>query len=450
MIDQTDIRSLLIKKFQQTRAKSEHFASMLSAEDMSIQSMPDVSPTKWHLAHTTWFFETFILKQFESTFAAFNDLYAVLFNSYYNLIGEQYPRHQRGLITRPNVSEILDYRQSITERVCNLLNFYACSNKQDKFSQIAKLVELGIHHEQQHQELMITDIKHVFSHNPSYPSLSPIKDHKDSRITKTPLGKQTQQNELSWHAFQAGIYQIGYQGDQFYFDNEAPVHRRFLEDFKIASRPVLNSEYIEFIEDGGYSLSNHWLSEGWSWVQSAAICAPLYWFKKDSRWFNYTLAGLTEVQPNEPVTHISYFEADAFASWAGKRLPTETEWEVAAISLFGHVPSGNRHASDEPSCKVQDTFQFHPKSLCFEGANQKHTFYTDVWNWTSSAYDAYPGFQTSKDAIGEYNGKFMCNQYVLRGGSCATPSGHIRASYRNFFPANTRWQFSGLRLAKNI
>lgn len=432
-------RQRLIKRFSQIRSTTEQLAERLSDEDQVVQSMPDASPTKWHLAHTSWFFEIFILQQFESDYQPHCAEYTELFNSYYNQIGPQYSRQNRGLITRPGVSEVRDYRHGINKRIAALLD----SCDENALEQIAPLLILGINHEQQHQELIITDIKHAFSFNPLFPVLTAVEEGVE---TDTEANRDTGTTiPLNWHVFESGIYQIGQQiGDSkdeppsFCFDNEGPRHRVFQESFEIASRPVTNGEFSEFISAGGYQTSSHWLSEGWAWVQSESIQAPLYWTNRDGVWHQYSLAGFREVDANEAVTHLSYFEADAYASWAGKRLPTEVEWEIAALE---ERQSGS--TSDDSSEGFMQLSRLHPGSV-------RQTMFGDVWNWTSSAYSAYPGYRASADAIGEYNGKFMCNQYVLRGGSCATPEGHVRVSYRNFFPTHTRWQFSGVRLAASL
>jgi ergothioneine biosynthesis protein EgtB len=366
----------------------------LSVEDCAAQSMPDSSPAKWHLAHTTWFFETFILERFEADFKPFDPAFRVLFNSYYNGVGEKYARPQRGLLTRPALSEVLAYRQNVDARMLRLLE--QTSGPQEMLA----LLELGLQHEQQHQELIVTDAKHLLSLNPLYPAYGLALEAGAA-------------GDREWLDFPAGVIEIGHEGDGFCFDNETPKHRQFAEPYSLASQLVTNAEFSEFIVDGGYERPEYWLSEGWDWVRNNRITQPLYWRRESDAWCEFTLQGLVPLQPRQPVTHVSYFEASAYALWAKARLPTEAEWETAAKS----------------------------------GAQLKQMFGA-VWQWTNSAYAPYPGFVPAAGAVGEYNGKFMVNQYVLRGGSLATPAGHSRVSYRNFFPAGARWQFTGLRLAR--
>lgn len=404
----------LYELFCNTRRISAALTHNLSAEDQLLQSMPEASPIKWHLAHTTWFFDTFILKPHGCAVARDATL-EYLFNSYYNQVGAQYPRVQRGLISRPSLEEVWQYRRSLEE---------ALTHQWENLTPAElELIELGIHHEQQHQELMLTDIKHAFSLNPQFPAL--VAPHMESSRTVPPL---------RWLEFPAGDYWIGCdQG--FGFDNEKPHHRVYLDGFHMANRPVTNGEFLAFIEDGGYSDPHHWLSEGWAWVQATQARSPLYWQRINNEWFIYTLAGLAPLDPGEPVCHINYLEASAFASWAGKRLPTEYEWEAAAqtVTCIG---------------QLLDLRVLHPRcASTSEGLSQ---MFGDVWEWTRSAYLPYPGYRAPAGAVGEYNGKFMVNQWVLRGGSCATPEGHIRASYRNFFPVHAGWQFSGVRLADDL
>jgi ergothioneine biosynthesis protein EgtB len=380
--------------FSATRAHSVALTKGLSVEDCGAQSMPDASPTKWHLAHATWFFETFILERFEAGFKPFDPAFRVLFNSYYNGVGEKFLRAQRGLLTRPSLNEVLAYRADVDKRILNLL---AISTE----SEMLALLELGLQHEQQHQELIVTDAKHLLSLNPLAPEYG------------LALVTAKAERDFAWVDFPAGVVEVGHLGENFYFDNETPKHRQFTEAYSLASRPVTNAEFAAFIADGGYGRPEFWLSEGWDWVQSNGITEPLYWRREGDPWSEFTLHGLAPLQPLQPVAHISYFEAAAYAFWAGARLPTEAEWEAAAKS----------------AAPLEQMF----------GA---------VWQWTSSAYAPYPGFVPAAGAVGEYNGKFMVNQYVLRGSSIATPEGHSRATYRNFFPANARWQFSGIRLAK--
>ena len=388
----------------------------LEPEDFVVQSMPDVSPTKWHLAHTTWFFENFILKPRLDRFEPFHERYHYLFNSYYYSVGQMHRRPERGLLSRPTVREIMDYRRHVDERMQELLAG-AISEELDF------LVRLGLNHEQQHQELMLTDIKHVFAQNPLFPALK----RKAAASTGATVP------ELGFIAQPGGIQEIGARGDSFCFDNETPRHRVLIRDFALASRPVTNGEYLEFIRDGGYETTTLWLSDGWGTVCEQGWQRPLYW--QPSLEEEFTLGGLQPLDPNAPVCHVSYYEADAFARWAGARLATEAEWELAAADS---AIAGNFVESGE----------LHPVSASARSPLQQ--IYGDVWEWTQSPYSCYPGFTPLAGSLGEYNGKFMCNQLVLRGGSCATPIDHIRPSYRNFFYPDSRWQFSGIRLAKDL
>jgi ergothioneine biosynthesis protein EgtB len=369
---------------------SERLSAPLSAEDRAVQSMPDTSPTKWHLAHTTWFFETVILSQYAPGYVPFDPAFAYLFNSYYEGLGPRHPRPQRGLLTRPSTEEVMAYRAHVDTAMQRLIA--GCTNE------IARLVTLGLHHEQQHQELILTDIKHAFFANPLMPAYAPAK----------PRAAQAA-GELSWKTHPGGIVGIGHQIHGFAFDNEGPAHEVLLRPFRIASRPVTCGEYFAFMEDGGYRRAEFWLSDGWAMSQAQGWDAPLYWISDAGAWSVFTLGGIKPLDADEPVAHVSFFEAAAYAAWAGARLPTEFEWEAA-----------------------------HPDAT---GA---------VWEWTRSSYDPYPGFRPFDGALAEYNGKFMSGQMVLRGGSCATPPGHIRATYRNFFPPSARWQFSGIRLAGDL
>jgi ergothioneine biosynthesis protein EgtB len=382
--------------------------------------MPDASPAKWHLAHTTWFFETFVLQRHDEQRAPFNPAFRYLFNSYYNAVGERYPRPQRGLLSRPALAEVLAYRDRIESDVAELLARGALS------PQLQALVELGLHHEQQHQELILTDVKHLLSCNPLRPAYQ-------KTWPLTPVHARQRQ----WVRFDEGPKQIGHDGNGFAFDNESPRHTVWIPDFELASHPVTHGDFARFIDDGGYRRPELWLSAGWDLVAARGWEAPLYWERIDGRWHTFTLRGMAPIEPNTPVCHVSFFEADAFARWAGARLPTEAEWEVAAA---GAATEGN----------FLESGALHPLALReapAEGALAQ--MFGDVWEWTRSDYAPYPGFRTAEGAVGEYNGKFMANQYVLRGGSCATPASHIRATYRNFFPADARWQFSGLRLARD-
>jgi ergothioneine biosynthesis protein EgtB len=419
---QPSASSRLLKQFRRTRETTALLTKNLSAEDQLLQSMPDASPTKWHLAHTSWFFDTFILKPRNAS-AAPDQHFDYLFNSYYNQIGKQYSRPHRGLISRPSLADVWRYRYTVEERLLEAWETLSPAELQ--------LVELGLHHEQQHQELIVTDIKHALSFNPAYPAL--VKPLIEAPGDPTPL---------RWVSFAPGESWFGCGDGEFAFDNERPLHRAFLQGFSIANRPVINAEYLAFIDDGGYRDPRHWLSEGWAWVRANRVEAPLYWRREDNQWFSYTLAGLLPVAACEPVCHVNYFEANAFANWAGKRLPTEYEWEIAAQSIA--APNSN-----PPQGHFLDGRVLHPRCVSGNAAEIQQLF-GDVWEWTSSAYLPYPGYTVPAGAVGEYNGKFMVNQWVLRGGSCATPQGHIRASYRNFFPVTASWQFSGVRLADDL
>jgi len=419
----------LLEKFQAIRAKSCEIAAPLSAEDCQVQSMPDASPIKWHLAHTTWFFETFLLADFDSAFEPFSPEFKVLFNSYYNAVGEKHPRAQRGLLTRPPLSKVLEYRQSVDARLLRL----APRLTQAQRSAFDSLLELGLNHEQQHQELMLTDLKHMLSCNPLKPAYieRPSGDQPAAGGTRVAA-------PIEWIAFSGGIADIGHEGAGFAFDNESPRHQVLLEPYLLADRLVTQGEYLDFINDGGYTKPEFWLSAGWDMVRSAQWHAPLYWEQRDGEWVHFTLFGMCPLDPNAPVAHVSYFEADAYARWAGARLPREAEWERAAPGLV-HATEGN----------MLESASWRPLPVRGDDGPGLKQCYGDVWEWTASGYEPYPRFKSAPGAVGEYNGKFMCNQYVLRGGSCVTPATHIRATYRNFFPADARWQFSGIRLARD-
>ncbi|MEQ9410063.1 MAG: ergothioneine biosynthesis protein EgtB [Fuerstiella sp.] len=414
----------LLAKYQALRSFTDRIVAPLEPEDCVIQSMPDVSPARWHLAHTTWFFETFVLKPLPG-FRACDERFEYLFNSYYNAVGEQFPRAQRGLLSRPTVAEILDYRRRIDEQVAARLD-----SEQTLTEHELDVVELGLNHEQQHQELMLTDIKHVLSCNPLMP-----------RYESAELQVGRAAEAARWIEFDEGLYEIGHTGNDFAFDNESPRHRVFLDSFALRDQTVTVGEYLEFIGDGGYQRPELWLSLGWNQVHTHGWKAPLYWVQQDGVWTEFTLGGQVELQPSLPVCHVSYFEADAFARWAGVRLATEAEWEVASE---GTCAEGNFATS-----LMESGAAIHPGGGPVNPSGLQHVF-GNVWEWTSSSYAAYPGYQPPDGALGEYNGKFMCNQYVLRGGSCATPGGHVRRTYRNFFPPESRWQFSGIRLARAL
>ena len=404
---------------------SHTLAEPLEIEDYVIQSMPDVSPTKWHLAHTSWFFETFVLSKAVKGYKSPCPQYAYLFNSYYVQAGERHLRPKRGLISRPTVEETYHYRNHVDEHMLSLME----EADEKEWKEFAPVIEIGVHHEQQHQELIVTDIKHVFSENPLHPVYRPGAASNARSSKKAPDAK--------WIDFDGGVHSIGHGGAGFGYDNEYPSHKVYLEPFMLQSRLVTNGEYIEFIEYGGYETPELWLSEGWATVETRKWDSPFYWEKKNGRWSQFTLSGMRTVDPEEPVCHVSYFEADAYARWAGARLPTEAEWEAAA----GAVPVEGNFA---------ESLTFHPVPLgTAKNGYELKQMYGDVWEWTQSSYAPYPGFKTLPGALGEYNGKFMCNQYVLRGGSCATSKTHIRKTYRNFFPTDARWQFMGIRLAKD-
>jgi ergothioneine biosynthesis protein EgtB len=410
----------LIERFEAVRNFTSSLASGLAPEDCVVQSMPDVSPAKWHMAHTTWFFETFIVKKWVSGYRSAVPEYAYLFNSYYNAAGDMHRRDLRGLISRPTVEETHRYRQSIDDYVCQLL---ADANT-ELLDELAPLIELGIHHEQQHQELFVTDIKHVFAQNP----LFPVFRQADQSVRDV--------KPIEFIGFDKAMVLIGHSGPSFSYDNEGPQHQALVGPFSLASRPVINGEFRAFIDASGYSRPEYWLSLGWTTVNEQRWNAPLYWTKRDGAWWHYTLAGFRPVNDSEPVTHLSYFEADAYAKWAGARLPTEFEWE---------------HASAQ--CPMEGNFvdagAFHPQPSDTVPRGNLQQMFGDVWEWTRSSYSPYPGYHAAPGALGEYNGKFMCNQYVLRGGSCATSKTHVRRTYRNFFQPEKRWQFTGLRLAKD-
>jgi len=417
----------LIEQFRQVRDFSARLCRSLEPEDYVVQSMPDVSPTKWHLAHTSWFFETFVVKVWIRRYLSEVPQYAYLFNSYYNAAGDMHRRDLRGLISRPTVSETYRFRESIDECVIKLLE----EADEALLSEIEPVLTLGIHHEQQHQELLVTDIKHVFSQNPLFPVFQP-----DTAGSET--SKITPQHFVE---FDEATVLIGHEGAGFSYDNESPRHRALVPAFSLSNRLITNGEYLAFMEAGGYTRPEFWLSLGWTTVNDPASGgwrAPLYWVQRDGAWWNFTLSGFRPVNESEPVTHVSYFEADAYANWDGARLPTEFEWEHAASEL---PIEGN----------FVDAQRFHPAPAA--GTNDDDALlqmFGDVWQWTRSAYLPYPGYRAVPGALGEYNGKFMCNQMVLRGGSCATSRSHIRSTYRNFFQPEKRWQFTGIRLARDL
>jgi len=401
----------LSARYTQVRQATMQRAAPLSDEDCQVQSMPDASPAKWHLAHVTWFFETFVLERHERDFKPFDSRFRVLFNSYYEGVGEQHPRAQRGLVTRPGLATVKAYRAQVDQRMQALMANAATDARFD--ADLHALITLGLHHEQQHQELLLTDIQHLL-----WMGSRGAVDAEAGAYIHQPPPQPSQPLPLSWSTHAGGLVELGHEpaldGD-FFFDNETPRHRVWLDAFEIASRPVNQGEFLAFMNDGGYRRPELWLSMGWAWVNGGGTPrnAPLYWQLREGVWFSHTLHGTRPVEALATACHLSYFEADAYARWAGARLPTEAEWEHAARQAQAPSVPG------------------------------------DVWEWTQSNYNAYPGYQPLPGAVGEYNGKFMCNQFVLRGGSCATPTGHIRASYRNFFPPDAQWQFSGLRLARS-
>jgi ergothioneine biosynthesis protein EgtB len=421
----------LARRFATIRALSDALCETLNPEDSCIQSMPSASPTRWHLAHTSWFFETFLLKS-DPAYRVFDEHYEVLFNSYYNTVGEQFPRDRRGLLSRPTLAEVFDYRRHVDRA----MNEWFASGRIDADPALTNVVEWGVQHEQQHQELILTDVKHLFSVNPLLPAFRPAAPINDRPSLPTGL------SPARWLDFAGGVEAIGHAGEGFAYDNESPQHRVFLDPFRLASRPVTSGEFIEFMDDGGYRRPELWLSAGWSTVVAERWSSPLYWHNTGGEWSEFTLAGLRPLNKSAPVAHVSYFEADAYARWAAARLPTEAEWEVAARAA--------PHSGNFVDMLLAADLAIHPSAEGTSAANRDvpTQMFGDVWEWTASPYVAYPGYQPPAGALGEYNGKFMCNQYVLRGGSCATPSTHIRATYRNFFPPEARWQFTGIRLAK--
>jgi ergothioneine biosynthesis protein EgtB len=402
----------LHQHYENVRNTTVKLTQPFSAEDLMLQSMPDASPAKWHLAHTTWFFETFILNEYLTGYKPFDPRYTQLFNSYYKQLGSHPYRGSRGLMSRPSLQEVHAYRAHVDEAMLRYLE--APDVKAET------LIEIGLNHEQQHQELIVTDIKHAMWSMPL----------QAGRVSQPrPINNSV---PLQWMNFAGGIFEIGHDGTGFAFDNEGPRHEVLLQPFKLASRLVTNAEYLEFMNDGGYHRPELWLSDGWDIVCAKEWKSPLYWEEEDGAWSEFTLDRMRELDPAAPLCHVSYYEADAFAHWSGARLPREEEWEVAA-------------AQSPSTGTMLESGKLHPQPGTGAGLQQ---MFGEVWEWTASPYVAYPGFKPAAGAIGEYNGKFMCNQFVLRGGSCATPASHIRASYRNFFPPHARWQFMGIRLAK--
>ncbi len=413
------LRQRLAQQYLDVRKTTENLCAPLTAEDQMVQPMTDASPTKWHQAHTTWFFETFILTPYLPAYRPLDANYRYLFNSYYKQLGAHPLRSIRGMFSRPTLAQVQDYRAHVDTAMARLLASDIVVE-----AQVQQLITLGINHEQQHQELILTDIKYTFWSNPLRPAYfsAPVEE---------PRGEP---QPLHWVDFPGGVQTVGYEGDGFFFDNEGPRHQVMLRPFRMASRLITNAEYTEFMNDGGYNRPELWLSDGWDYVNVQHWTAPLYWEQHDGAWLAFTMGGLREVRSYEPVCHLSYYEADAYARWAGARLATEAEWEAAA----SQAPIAGNLLEDR---------RFHP-APANDSASPSQLF-GDVWEWTASAYAPYPGFRPAAGALGEYNGKFMCSQMVLRGGSCVTPRSHIRATYRNFFPPSARWQFSGIRLAKD-
>ncbi|WP_372627560.1 ergothioneine biosynthesis protein EgtB [Arsukibacterium sp.] len=415
----TDPDHSAISQFQRVRRQTIALTEGLTAEDMVVQSMPDASPLKWHLAHTSWFYEHFILQQHHDDYQLFNPDYQYLFNSYYDAVGPRHARPARGLLTRPPLNDILAYRQHVETHMVALL--------ERQLPQVAALLTLGLHHEMQHQELMLTDILHLLSSNPLAPALQ--------QQTSAFSDGQAPATQMLSH--QGGLLQIGATNEGFSYDCENPRHQVYLQPFKLASRPVTNGEWLKFIDDGGYQNPLLWLSDGWHCAQQQGWQAPLYWKQQHQQWFSFGLNGLQQLNPAAPVCHISYYEADAYARWAGKRLPREQEWEVIAAEQPQNLQSANfleQHIWQPTACTSTTGFD---------------KLFGDVWEWTQSPYTGYPGFTAAQGELAEYNGKFMANQFVLRGGSCASPRQQLRSSYRNFFYPHQRWQFSGVRLAED-
>ncbi len=411
-------RETLETQYNAVRHMSETLCQPLAPDDFGLQAMPDVSPAKWHLAHTTWFFETFLLKPFLAHYRTFHPQFEHLFNSYYEQVGTPFPRARRGLISRPTTEEIFRYRTYVNDAMATLL----ASTEDALWPEVAARVTLGCHHEEQHQELFLTDIKYNFS-------INPLKPAYRADLPTLSAGTDT---ALTWIEQPGGMQEIGHDGEGFAFDNETPRHRVLLSSYALGSRLITNGEYLAFIEAGGYRHPEHWLADGWRAAREKSWQAPLYWEKADGRWQLFTLAGMHQLSEHEPVCHVSFYEADAYARWAGKRLPSEGEWEAIAIR---ETVRGN----------LRESGYLHPVPVT--GKGKPAQLYGDVWEWTRSPYTPYPGYRPAAGALGEYNGKFMVNQLVLRGGSCVTPADHVRTSYRNFFYPADRWQFSGIRLA---
>lgn len=409
--------------YRRVRNRTVQLCEPLNTEDYIIQAMPDVSPPKWHLAHTTWFFEKFILSKYLSNYRLFHPQYNYLFNSYYYTFGHMFTRSERGLLSRPNVADIYDYRKHVDEHILLLLNNKEAADSEE----IQNILTLGLHHEMQHQELLIMDVKYNFGINPLFPAYSDQLKHSNENQTKT---------SLKFIAFEGGLFDIGHNNADFSYDNELPQHQYYLRPFKVANRLITNREYLEFMKDGGYEKHQFWLSDGWYWVNQTKLRSPLYWHNLDGEWHEMTLSGLKKLVLDQPVCHVNYYEADAFASWAKKRLLTEFEWEYVAAKF-----------SENKEENFLDQYYFQPIPINNTKPKQIQQLFGDVWEWTSSAYLPYPGYCSQTGALGEYNAKFMSSQMVLRGGCCLTPKEHMRTTYRNFFYPHQRWQMCGIRLA---
>lgn len=417
-------------RYEEVRQQSIYLCEPLQSEDYVVQPIVDVSPPKWHLAHTTWFFEQFILIPHYPNYQAFNDQFNFLFNSYYESKGDRMVRTNRGNMTRPTTEEVLKYRTYVDSHVQELAQIL----DEPSQSTVTELLELGLHHEQQHQELLVTDLKYILGHNPLFPAYA----------EEAPQLAEVHIPSEEYVTIPGGNYFIGFQGEGFHFDNEEGYHQLYLADYRLLNRLVTNGEFLNFVEDGGYQNPDLWLSDGWAWIQENKIHAPHYWHQQDGTWYQYTLHGLRKLNEAQPVTHVSYYEADAYARWRGKRLPTEAEWEVACQ---GAGYDQNFHILSPAN--LVESKRYHPQALQNAGTiSVPAQMLGDVWEWTQSAYLPYPFYQRVEGALGEYNGKFMINQMVLRGGSCATPESHLRITYRNFFQPDKRWQFTGFRLAE--
>ena len=419
---QADIARLdpLLSQYLVVREQSERLCEPLAIEDYVIQTAAFASPPKWHLAHVSWFFETLLLKPYLHDYREYHPQFATLFNSYYDTIGRQHPRPERGSLSRPTVHEVYQYRAYIDKHMARLLD----DTSHPDYHDIETRTRLGLNHEQQHQELLLTDIKFNFGYNPLKPAYT--------NLPEPPPGHAP---PLQWLEYEGGLREIGARGDAFYFDNESPRHKTYVESYRLTSRPVTNAEFVEFIADGGYGKADLWLSDAWKMIQQENWGAPLYWQRQDDQWFHMTLAGMRPLDMAAPVCHVSHYEAAAYARWADKRLPSEAEWELAAATV---AIAGN----------FVDQGYLQPLAATQSGSLQQ--MFGDVWEWTRSPYTPYPGYRQAAGPLGEYNGKFMSSQIVLRGGSCATSQDHIRSTYRNFFYPHERWQFSGFRLAEDL